>query len=74
MQAVDADAEVELVHRAEPGEAIQSAGAYRRADGLWVYRRLRALDLWDQVMRSTYDHAEPGVLFLDTINRDNNLS
>ena len=74
IQAVAGDAEVELVHRAEPGAAIKSAGAYQRADGQWVYRRVRARDLWDQVMRSTYDHAEPGVLFLDTINRDNNLS
>ena len=74
MQAVAADAEIELVHRAEPGEPIKAGGANRRADGLWVYRRLRARTLWDQVMRSTYDHAEPGVLFLDTINRDNNLS
>jgi ribonucleoside-diphosphate reductase alpha chain len=75
MQAVVADGEIELVHRCEPGEAQKAAGAYQRADkSQWVYRKLRARELWDQIMRSTYDHAEPGVLFLDHINRDNNLS
>ena len=74
MQAVEADGEVELVHRAEPGEDMMAAGAYQRDDGLWVYRKVRARDLWEQIMRSTYDHAEPGILFLDRINRDNNLN
>ena len=73
MEAVMADQPVELVHRAEPGESQKEAGAYQRGDGLWVYRRLPARSLWDQIMRSTYDHAEPGVLFLDRINADNNL-
>ncbi|MEO8153260.1 MAG: adenosylcobalamin-dependent ribonucleoside-diphosphate reductase [Rhizobacter sp.] len=73
MQAVQAGTEIELVHRAEPGAAQKAAGAYR-AGAHWVYRKLTARDLWGQIMRSTYDHAEPGVLFLDAINRDNNLS
>jgi ribonucleoside-diphosphate reductase alpha chain len=74
MQAVREGADIELVHRAEPGPSVKSQGAYQREDGQWVYRKLPARALWDQVMRSTYDHAEPGVLFLDAINRDNNLA
>jgi len=37
------------------------------------YREVDAEDLWEQMMRSTWDWAEPGVLFIDTINRMNNL-
>lgn len=73
IEAVQSDAAWELVHRAEPSDELKAAGAARRADGLWVYRRLPARELWDTVMRSAYDFAEPGVLFLDTIQRDNNL-
>jgi ribonucleoside-diphosphate reductase alpha chain len=74
MEAVDADGFVELTHRAEPNTDMKSAGAYQRDDGLWTYRKVRARDLWDQVMKSTYDHAEPGILFLDRMNKDNNLN
>jgi ribonucleoside-diphosphate reductase alpha chain len=73
MAAVEADAEVELTHRAEPNSDMKRAGAFQREDGVWVYRRVQARDLWDQVMKSTYDHAEPGILFLDRMNKDNNL-
>src|SRR5687768_15988721 len=72
MLAVEKDAVIELVHKAKPWPANQEE--YRREDGLWVYRKLRARQLWEQIMRSTYDHAEPGILFLDRINRDNNLA
>jgi ribonucleoside-diphosphate reductase alpha chain len=74
MQAVDDDATFDLVHRAQPSQEQIEAGARQRDDGQWIYRQPRARALWDQIMRCTYDHAEPGVLFLDRINQDNNLS
>src|SRR6266699_3068440 len=74
MRGVEGDGEVELAHKARPHADAVAGGAYQRGDGLWVYRKLRARELWDQIMRSTYDHAEPGVLFLDKVNRDNNLN
>jgi ribonucleoside-diphosphate reductase alpha chain len=74
MRALEADGSWELVHKAKPGNDLIESGAYQRNDGVWVYRVVGAKDVWDTVMRSAYDFAEPGVLFLDNINSDNNLS
>jgi ribonucleoside-diphosphate reductase alpha chain len=73
MQALLDDQPWELVHKAAPGAAILAEGGFQRPDGLWVYRTLAARELWDTVMQSAYDFAEPGILFLDHINQDNNL-
>jgi ribonucleoside-diphosphate reductase alpha chain len=71
MRAVEAGGEVELWHKEKPFDVD---GAYQRIDGTWVYRKVRARDLFDQIMQSTYNHAEPGVIFVDRVNQDNNLS
>ena len=74
MQAVADGSDWELVHKARPGQKVLDKGGYQRADGQWVYRKLPARELWDTIMKSTYDFAEPGILFLDQIGRDNNLN
>jgi ribonucleoside-diphosphate reductase alpha chain len=70
MLAVEKDLPFELVHKARPWSGSETR---QRDDGMWVYRSVRARELWEQIMRSTYDHAEPGILFLDRVNVDNNL-
>ena len=55
----------EMVMRDWPGE--------HRPVPCRVMRRIGARHLWEQILRATYDYAEPGVLFIDRINQLNNL-
>lgn len=73
MQAVEAHAGWQLVHVAEPDPAYYP-DRRQRDDGLWIYNTLNAADIWATIMQAAYDHAEPGVVFLSQVNRDNNLS
>ena len=74
MQAVEKDLDWDLVHKAEPSNDAIAAGARQGPDGQWIYRTVKARSLWDQIMECTYDHAEPGIIFIDNVNQDNNLS
>ncbi len=83
MRAVDDDAPWPLVFPAASlGGVGQNPGSeviHRRWSGdlepvpCLVLKTIPARDLWERIMRATYDVAEPGVLFIDRINRLNNL-
>ena len=74
MRAVEQNQPWQLVHRAEPTPAMRAANdMHQREDGLWVYSEKPARAIWDRIMRSTYDVAEPGVVFISRMNEDNNL-
>jgi ribonucleoside-diphosphate reductase alpha chain len=73
MRALEQDADWPLVHKAKPGPDLNPAPR-QHEDGRWIYRTVKARELWRQIMQATYDHAEPGVFFVDHANSDDNLS
>ncbi|MFT3931093.1 MAG: adenosylcobalamin-dependent ribonucleoside-diphosphate reductase [Spongiibacteraceae bacterium] len=74
MRCVEHDGNFALVHKATPNVSQIANGAYRRDDGFWVYRTVKARQLWMHIAQAAYACAEPGVLFIDRVNRENNLS
>ncbi len=83
MQAVQSDAQWPLVFPTHSLGVDADSNAEHLIDRQWsgtsapipcrVVRAVRARELWDKLMRATYDVAEPGVLFIDRINKTNPL-
>lgn len=54
-------------------EALKTNGYFDLVFDGHVYKTIRARPLWEELMRSTWDWAEPGVIFIDKVNQKNNL-
>jgi ribonucleoside-diphosphate reductase alpha chain len=80
MEAVRGDEDWPLLF---PEAGLGRAGDHPQLERAWsgsggpvpcrVLGSIRARDLWDAIARAAHDCAEPGVLFIDRINRENNL-
>lgn len=79
MAAVAGNRDWPLVFPVHEGEAADGPLLQRRWTGTAapgpcrVLRTVKARELWQRILRAAYDTAEPGVLFVDQINRENNL-
>lgn len=62
--------DIALVHEEPP---MIDSGLGQDEGGKYIYEYVNAKELWELIMAETYHHAEPGVIFIDRINQENNL-
>lgn len=78
MQAVEKDASWFLGFDVPPAdgrhEFIPFGTRDRNGKPWYVYRSMKARELWELITRNTYEYAEPGVIFIDQYNKRNNLA
>ncbi|MGB0695325.1 MAG: adenosylcobalamin-dependent ribonucleoside-diphosphate reductase [Rhodospirillaceae bacterium] len=73
MQAVETDSLWDLGFSVPPADREPLEVQERNGQPWYVYERQEARALWDLITRTTYDYAEPGVIFIDRVNGQNNL-
>ncbi|MFM7085106.1 MAG: adenosylcobalamin-dependent ribonucleoside-diphosphate reductase [Hyphomicrobium sp.] len=54
-------------------EAVKKGAKWPLIFNKTIFRIVSAQDLWQRIMRANYNYAEPGVIFIDRVNRENNL-
>lgn len=73
MDAVESNADWALTHARQPHPKAV-IDAKQNENGDWIYKTVKARELWESITRTTYDYAEPGIIFGDRVNRENNLA
>lgn len=73
MKAVEEDSDWSLGFPIPPATKHPLGVKEKDGEPWYIYETLKARDLWNQIIRSTYEYSEPGVVFIDRINQWNNL-
>lgn len=73
MKAVEDDGDWDLYFNIPPTGPL---GLEKEVNGekVYVYKTVKARYLWDLIMKSTFEYSEPGVIFIDRVNKLNNLN
>ena len=74
MRAVVTDHLIDLWHPAEPFPDARGPQCHRREDGTWLYGRLPARRIFSDIVACAWRGGDPGLVFLETVNRGDNLA